>query len=215
MDVNEKILSILCLLENSNNEKIEFNEIDFVKFFKYLNLDMVEEYFRELDKNKILNLEIFAEDGFSADWLIEISNKKELIKELNNNICSLNQTIINKDNEINKLKKENEEILNFNPEKVTELISKTKNQVKKIKEEIKTNDLLEPISGVLTELELYTNSVDEVNKIYKDVFQNIIIPIKMEGKESKRVTILWTFIGAIVGAIISIVTSIILPLIHS
>lgn len=75
--------------------------------------------------------------------------------------------------------------------------------------------MLKPISGALTELELYINSVDEVNKIYKDVFQNIIIPIKMEGEKSKKVTIIWTLIGAIVGAIISILSSIILPLIHS
>ena len=108
----------------------------------------------------------------------------------NNCILELNQRIT--------------EILTFDPKKLSTEIKSTENIIKLTKEQIKSNPILNSLSAQLSQIEMHFNSLSLVANNYEEIYKNIILPVKEEGKSGIRQTVKWAIISIIASTLISV-----------
>lgn len=162
-----------------------------------------EDYFLELNDKGILNYEEIGEEGFSPIKMCSLLPDtnlylKQLLHELEigekedkNSIINLNQRIT--------------EILTFDPNKLSAEIKSTENIIKQTKEQINANPILKSLSTPLDQIELHFNSLSLVADNYEQIYKNIILPVKEEGRSGIRQTVRWAIISIIASTLISVV----------
>lgn len=210
MNIYEEIYLISNLIKAAQiNGKVDLTNPSIHQSL-FLNSTTIinEDYFFNLDKNGIIDYEEVGEDGFTP---IIICNIK---KETNDYLKKL---ILNNELENNKLNDEIEnlqsrisDILTFNPDKLSNEIYGSKKSIENIKIQIANNQILNPLSSQLDEIEKNLNSILIVSERYEEVYKNIILPVKSEGAEGVRQTVKWAIISIILSSIISTIITLII-----
>ena len=209
-DVDFIINTIIGILKHQEKGKLEFGESSFHDIFdKNQDILKTEEYVRELNEKRIIDFWLYADDGFEAEWTIEILNMKELVTCLDEAISKKNSEIKDRDEKIQSLINEKNEILSYDPEAVKESISNAQKNINTIKSTIAETDLLSSLMPTIEQTEKYISSVSEVNNDYVNVYKNIILPLKKESESGVNATVKWAIIGIIASTVVSIVLNII------
>lgn len=209
-DVDFIINTIIGILKHQEKGKLEFGESSFHDIFdKNQDILKTEEYARELNGKRIIDFWLYADDGFEAEWTIEILNMKELVTCLDEAISKKNSEIKDRDEKIQSLINEKNEILSYDPEAVKESISNAQKNINTIKSTIAETDLLSSLMPTIEQTEKYISSVSEVNNDYVNVYKNIILPLKKESESGVNATVKWAIIGIIASTVVSIVLNII------
>ena len=95
------------------------------------------------------------------------------------------------------------EILTFNPSKLSTEIKGTKEMIIETKRQIKSNPILDSLSQPLDKIQIHFDSISKVANNYEEIYKNIILPIKEEGKQGVKQTVKWAIISVILSSIIS------------
>ncbi len=194
------IANLLNAADQKNN--VDFSNKDIWKsFFLSEDTKIHEDYFLELNEKGIIDYEEIGEDGFAPIIMCSVKNEtREYLKKLI--IFQQIQTQKSTD-EINDLNKRIEEILTFNPNKLSSEISKSKYDLERLKEQLSTNPLFNSLKPQIDEIEKNLISVDKVATNYEDVYKNIILPVKKEGESGVKQTVKWAIISIVISSIIS------------
>jgi hypothetical protein len=112
-----------------------------------------------------------------------------------------------KNTEIENLNKRIVEILTFDPNKLSAEIKSTQSIIESTKSQIESNPILNSLATPLSQIEIHFNSLSKVANNYEDVYKNIILPVREEGKSGVRQTVKWAIIGIIASTILSALIS--------
>lgn len=173
----------------------------------FLNTDTVfnEDLFFDLDKKGIIQYEEIGDEGFRPIKICQIKKGiQEYLKKLLNDLEKVERS---KDSEITQLNKRIFEILSFDPNKLSQEIMHTQSIIENTKTQINSNPVLNSLAEPLSKIELHFKSLSKVANNYEDVYKNIILPVKEEGKSGVRQTVRWAIIGIIASTILSALIS--------
>jgi hypothetical protein len=73
---------VLFSLIKSNEETIKFTETNYKSIFHDLNLDAVRNYLIALSQRGLIKFEVYANDGYAAEFTISNINRKKIEEEL-------------------------------------------------------------------------------------------------------------------------------------
>lgn len=210
---NEDLIinTISCIIKHQEEGELALTDNTFHDVFpQSQNIHDTEQFLRELSKRNVIELLIFAEDGFDPDWSLKILDMKALVSYLENAIINKNNEIKSKDDVIQSLIKEKNEILSYDPDSIKESVCKAQEKIKTIKEAIADNELLNSLLPTINQTEEYINSVSEINNNYVSIYKNIILPVKKEGESGVKATVKWAKISIVISAVITTAISIII-----
>lgn len=195
------ILATILLKVNDQGE-LRFHEDETLDIFGTdTDLCLVMNYLKHLSSQDILHFESYYEFGGSGlagmHYTIKI-NSRTRDYFLGNIFPSIPQQIEN-------LKAERELLLTFDPDKLSNEITETKNGIQDIENQVATNKVLSSLNNPLKELLDYVNRIERVTNIYSDIFLHIIKPIQRESKAGIRATAIWAIISILITMIISLI----------
>lgn len=207
MTNHEEIYLISQLLSKSEKDGyVELNnEIDFKDYFLNENTKIHEDYFYELNQKGILKYEQILVDDAKVDTYCYVTTNTSLyLKDFINKTVEEDkrnkQDIAILNNRIN-------EILTFNPQRLSNEIKSIEGTIIKTKEQLNSNPILQPLATQLDKIEEHFKSLSVVANNYEEVYKNIILPVKEEGKSGVRQTVKWAIISIIVSTIFSMLIS--------
>jgi len=167
------------------------------------NTKIQEDYFLNLNKKGFLNYEEIGDDGFKPIVICSINpNTKTYFKQLITEIQICDSL---KQSQIDLLNKRIHEILTFDLNRLSKEIQSTEKIIKETKDQISSNPILHALSKQLNEIEIHFNSLSKVANNYEEIYKNIILPVKEEGKSGIRQTVKWAIISIAISTIISII----------
>ncbi len=203
----EEIYFIGSLLAIAKTDQfVELNEQDNLKkLFLSKDTQIHEDYLFTLNDKGILYYEEIGEEGFKP--IIMCSVKPETTEYLKHLLIDMEKSNSKDRKEIEELNKRITEILTFNPQKLSDEIKLTENIIYKTKEQLKGNPILEPLQVQLEQVELHFNSLRRAAFHYEDVYKNIILPVREEGKLGVRQTVRWAIISIVISTLFSLVIS--------
>ncbi len=207
MNKYEEIFFISNLLSQAKGDKsVELNEANNWKSL-YLNDEtkVQEDYLFRLNDMGVLHYEEIGEDGFKP--LVICSLKPETTDYLKKLLIEVEQNTSVDRKEIEALNKRITEILTFDPQKLSNEIKATENIISNTKEQLKTSPLLQPLMTQLNQIELHFKSLSQVANSYEEVYKNIILPVREEGKSGVRQTVKWAIISIIASTFLSLAVS--------
>lgn len=203
MKLNEEIYLIAMLIKAADAKgDIDLNK-DEVWSSLYLTGDtqISEDYFFRLDERKILTYEEVGDEGFAPIRICHISASTYVyFKTL------LVQTSTEKDalsKSVQQLNTRIQEILTFDPNRFSKQIIATQTTIDELKKKISSNDILKSLSKPLTEIEKHFQDLRQVSDNYEQIYKNIILPVKEEGRSGVRQTVKWAIISIVVSTILS------------
>lgn len=203
MNIHEEIFLIANLINASDSEgnvDIE-NENIWKSLLLSVDTKIHHDYFFELDNKGIIYYEEIGEESFPIIILCSIKNEtKEYFKQL---IIQQQDQKIELKKEIENLSTRINEILTFDPNKLSNEIKKSQTNIDSIKNQIISNPLLRPLEPQLEEIDKNLKSVIKVTEDYEEVYKNIILPVKKEGEAGIKQTVKWAIISIIISSIIS------------
>ena len=202
----EEIYLISALLSKAKTDKsVDLNDSNvWEHLFLYKETRFHEDYFLELNDKGFLDYEEIGEDGFKPILICSIkSNTETYLKQLINDLRK-SDAEIQQENEY--LKGRINEILTFNPDKLSSEIETTESIIQQTREQINSNPVLQSLSTQLDQIEIHFNSLSKVANNYLDIYKNIILPVKEEGKSGVRQTVKWAVISIIVSTILSVIS---------
>lgn len=164
-----------------------------------------EDFLIELDAKGILNYEEIGEDGFKP--IIMCSIKPETARYLNKIITEVETENSADKKEIDALNRRINEILTFDPKRLSDEINSTETIISQTREQLKLNPVLSPLMLHLKQIEIHFKSLSKVAHNYEEVYKNIILPVREEGKSGVRQTVRWAIISIIVSTLISLIIS--------
>ncbi len=164
-----------------------------------------EDYFYKLDEQGVLDYEEIGEDGFKP--IVMCSIKPETSQYLKQLVTSVTNEASEKQMEIEKLNTRITEILTFNPEKLSDEIRSTENIILQTRQQLSLNPVLQPLIAQLDQIEVHFKSLSKVANNYEEVYKNIILPVREEGKSGVRQTVRWAIISIIISTLLSVLFS--------
>ncbi len=173
----------------------------------YLNKEtkIREDYLFDLSDREIIVFEAIGDEGIKPTYLCYVKPETtEYLKKLITEIETENRS---DKKEIDLLNKRIAEILTFNPKKLSDEINSTASIISQTKEQLKSNPVLQPLTLQLNEIELHFKSLSAVAHNYEDVYKNIILPVREEGKSGVRQTVRWAIISIIASTLLSLLIS--------
>ena len=203
---NEDVATEWDLQYNSSTCEI------FLKIIRELYESKDDEY-----NNKVANfnelvqkLHGFAYAGTShgVPVYVSINDSKKLADNLISQIENKDNIIHNLTGQISELHKELDYILSFSPTQIESEVSKLSQDICSIKKTISNNDLLKSLLPTLTELENYSKDIAKINKSYREIYLNILQPIKDDSKKSIKTTVRWAIIGIVITTVVSLLITI-------
>lgn len=203
MDKFEEIYLISSLISNSKLDSSVDLENDRIWKTLFLNdnTKFSEDILYELNKKGAIDYGEIGEDGFRPIRICSIrANTIEYQKTLINEVSD---TLNKKNCEIAHLNIRITDILTFNPQKLSSEIKSTKAVINATKMQIEANPILNSLSKPLSEIESHFLSLSKVANNYEEVYKNIILPLKEEGKSGIRQTVKWAIIGIVASTILS------------
>lgn len=203
----EEIYFISNLLSKAKgNNSVELNEeADWEGLFLTEKTTVHEDYLFELNHKGILDYEEIGEEGFKP--IIICSTKPQTRDYLKQLLLEIESSQLEDRKEIERLSKRITEILAFDSKRLSDEISTTESIILKTKEQLKSSPLLQPLTLQLDQIEMHFKSLSKVANNYEDVYKNIILPVKEEGKSGVRQTVKWAIISIILSALLSVVIS--------
>lgn len=203
----EEIYFISTLLSKADNEKsVDLNKPENWKdLFLTEGTKFHEDYLFELNEKGILNYEEIGEEGFKP--IIICSLKPETITYLKEIIREIETENSDDKKEIIRLSNRITEILTFDPKKLSDEINSTEVIIAQTKEQLKSNPVLQPLTLQLNQIEAHFKSLSKVAYNYEDVYKNIILPVKEEGKSGVRQTVKWAIISIFISTLLSVLIS--------
>lgn len=203
----EEVYVICQLLAKAKTDSsVELNSDEEWKDL-YLNKEtkIREDYLFDLYDKEIIVFEAIGDEGFKPIYLCYVKPETtEYLKKLITEIETENQS---DKKEIDVLNKRIVEILTFNPKKLSDEINSTASIISQTKEQLKSNPVLQPLTLQLNEIELHFKSLSAVAHNYEDVYKNIILPVREEGKSGVRQTVRWAIISIIASTLLSLLIS--------
>lgn len=203
----EEIYLISNLLSKAKADKsVELNNSDDWKSLLLTEkTEIHEDYLLVLDSKGILNYEEIGEDGFKPIITCSIkAETEEFLKKLINKIENENSA---DRKEIESLNKRISEILTFDPKRLYDEINSTEAIILKTKEQLKSNPILQPLTLQLDQIEIHFKSLSKVAHNYEEVYKNIILPVREEGKSGVRQTVKWAILSIIISTLLSVIIS--------
>lgn len=88
--------------------------------------------------------------------------------------------------------------------KLLKEIKGTDDIIKNTKEQIESDPILESLLEPLKNIEKHFYSLSNVANNYEDVYKNIILPVKEEGKKGVRQTVKWAIISILLATLLSV-----------
>lgn len=162
---------------------------------------------KDLGEKNVIDWMAFAHDDYMApDFVFEFNRKTfefirlELLDKFYGERAQLLKTI-------NELENKLDLIYGFNPEKINDDIKKANERATELLTTIKNNEMLASLEKQVSEYTNYLNKIHGINKIYNDVYLNIVKPVKDEGKKGVKATALWAVVSIIIATIVSIAIS--------
>lgn len=161
------------------------------------------DYLFELNDKGILDYEEIGEEGFKPILMCSIKTEttnylKKLISEIENENSTNKKEIV-------LLNKRIIEILTFDPKRLSDDINSTESIISKTKEQLKSNPILQPLTIQLEQIESHFKSLSKVAHNYEEVYKNIILPVREEGKAGVRQTVKWAIISIIFSTLLSVI----------
>lgn len=203
----EEIYFVGNLLSKAKDDNsVELNETaDWQGLFLTDKTSVHEDYLLELNDKGVLYYEEIGEDGFRPIVMCSISNHtREYLREL---ILNVQNDHWEAEREIEILNKRITEILTFDPKRLSEEINSTESIILKTKEQLNSNPVLQPLIPQLDQIEMHFKSLSKVAHNYEEVYKNIILPVKEEGKTGVRQTVKWAIISIILSTLLSVIIS--------
>jgi len=205
MNKYEEIYFISNLLSIAKIDKsVELNEPENWKVLFLNNETKIhEDYLFQLDDQGILYYEEVGEDGFRP--IIMCSVKSETNDYLKKLLTDLELSNVTDREKIEILKKRIIEILTFDPQRLSNEIKSTEYIISKTKQQLASDPILQPLREQLNQIEFYFKSLSKVANNYEEVYKNIILPVREEGKSGIRQTVKWAIISIILSTLISLI----------
>lgn len=203
----EEIYFISTLLSKADTDKsVDLSEQDnWRDLFLTEDTKVHEDYLLELNDKGILNYEEIGEEGFKP--IIMCAVKSETVSHLKRIISEIEIESSNDKKEIARLNNRIIEILTFDPKKLSDEISSTEIIIAQTKEQLKSNPVLQPLTLQLNQIETHFKSLSKVALNYEEVYKNIILPVKEEGKLGVRQTVKWAIISVVISTLLSVLLS--------
>jgi hypothetical protein len=188
------LISSLLSLANPDNSIDLNNEDIWNSLFLNEDTNIHEDYFFELNAKGFLYYEELGDDGFAPIRICSIipNNTKKYLKNI---IYGLEASNAHQQQQVDLLNKRINEILTFDPNKLSSEIQTTENIIRDTQHQINSNPILQPLSVPLDKIALHFNSLRKVADNYEEVYKNIILPVKEEGKSGIRQTVRWAIIS--------------------
>ncbi|MEO6687002.1 MAG: hypothetical protein ABIN24_13605 [Dyadobacter sp.] len=201
----EEIFFISNLLSKAtDNQFIELNKPENWESLLLTNETKVhEDYLFELDRKGILNYGEFGDEGFKPIIICSLKPEttyylKELLAEIETENTTCKKEIVSLNNRIT-------EILTFDPKRLSDEINSTEIIISETREQLKSNLILHPLILQLNQIETHFKSLSKVAHNYEDVYKNIILPVREEGKSGVRQTVRWAIISIIASTLLSVI----------
>ena len=210
MNKYEEVFLISQLISKAGKDNsVELNSAeDWKDLFLKVETRLNEDYLYELDEKGILYFEEVGEDGFKP--IIMCSVQPETLDYLRKLLHEMEENNNNKKRQIEELNKRITEILTFNPKKLSEEINSTGIVITKTRDQLKSNPILQPLNTQLDQIETHFKSLSSVAQNYEEVYKNIILPVKEEGKNGVRQTVKWAVISILLSTILSVIISLVM-----
>lgn len=203
----EEIYFITKLLSKAKDDKsVELsNEEDWKSLYLSPETKISEDYLFYLDAEGILDYEEIGEEGFKPIIMCFVNAKtteylKKILGKLETESSADKKEIVMLNNRIT-------DILTFDPKRLSDQINSTESIISVTREQLQSNPILQPLILQLEQIETHFKSLSKVAHNYEDVYKNIILPVKEEGKSGVRQTVKWAIISVIVSTILSVVIS--------
>lgn len=197
------LATILTLADKDGN--FNFQENDLTDLF---GLDLggleIEAFLHDLSSQEIISFTCGGEDGFAANFWGTISDKTREYY-LTAGFADLFKMKEVLKAEIEALKKEKEEILSFDIDRMSNEISKARIQANKVYGGIKEDEMLNSLQKPLENFISYLDEINNINESYLKIYKNIIKPIQKEGQRGIKTTVKWAVLTIIVSTIISLI----------
>lgn len=204
MNKYEEIFYLSNLISIADDDKT----VDFTKPKNLINSYLIdttkvsEDYLINLDDQGILYYEEIGEDGFEPIIMCSLTDKNQpYLKEL---LLNLSKQEVEKNKKIVELNKRISEILTFSPQKLANEIKSTEEVINKTRNQIESNNVLNSLTPHLDKIETHFKSLSKVANNYEDIYKNIILPIKEEGRIGVKQTVKWAIISIIGSTLISV-----------
>lgn len=207
MDKYEEIFFISAILSKANSDNsVPLNDLeDWKDLLLSDRTKVLEDYLFKLNEEGILNYEEIGDEGFKP--IIICSVKPETIGYLKKLIIEIEIHNSSYLRDMVLLNKRITDILTFNPNRLSEEINSTEKIISQTKEQLKSNPILQPLSLQLEQIEIHFNSLSKIANNYEDIYKNIILPVREEGKAGVRQTVKWAIISIIASTIFSLIIS--------
>lgn len=207
MSKYEEVFFVSALLRNAS----ESGEVDlsnkkvWQSLFYSEDTRLGEDYLYSLNSKGVLYYEEVGEEGFTPIMICSVNEGtvaylKSLIKEVEledadkqNKIVALNKRIV--------------EILSFDPGKLSSDIKSTESTIYQARKQLDNNPVLRPLVEQLDQIEMHFKSLSSVANNYEEIYKNIILPVKEEGKSGVRETVKWAIISIVLSTFLSVVIS--------
>jgi len=206
---NLQAARILAAFINYANEKA-FVEERLQEMFDYLkpyfpNVNVLDSYLYELSEQGSIYYEETGEDGFRPFFLAGYT--KKTAEHLLTHLDAIATTFAEKDGSRAVLEERLQDILTFDPDRLTNDILSANAQLKDARKAAEENNLLKPLLPQIQTIEKHLRGVSAVAEQYEEVYKNIIRPVQLEGKEGVKATVRWAVLSIIVSTAISLVIS--------
>lgn len=202
----EEIFFISNLLSKAteDDKSVDLNEIEnWESLFLNNETKINKNYLFHLNEIGVLYYEEIGDEGFKPIIICSVKPEtKEYFKKL---VIELEKNTSKDQKEIKTLNKRITEILTFDPQKLSNDIKSTEGIISATKEQLNSNPILHPLTEQLNQIELHFKSLSKVANNYEEVYKNIILPVREEGKSGVRQTVKWAIISIIISTFISLV----------
>ncbi|WP_342089296.1 hypothetical protein [Dyadobacter sp. OTU695] len=201
----EEIFFIANLLvEAKADGSVDLNEAAVWKSLYLTDKTVVhEDYLFQLNDKGLLYYDEFGEDGFKPIVMCStVPQTRDYLKHL---ILEIEYNGTCDRNEIERLDKRITDILTFNPKKLSDELKATESVIAATKEQLRSSSLLQPMIPQLNQIEEHFKSLNKVARNYEEVYKNIILPVKEEGKLGVRQTVRWAILSIIISTLFSII----------
>jgi len=187
-------------------------------------LKIIQEFYesKEAEYNNIVvnfnefvqRLHVLAYNGSSHGVPVHVSinNSKKLIDDTISIMETKDNRIHELTKQISELQAELDYIQSFSPNKIESDLSKLDQDICSIKKTISNNTLLNSLLPTLTELENYLNDIAKINKSYREIYLNILQPIKNDSNKGIKTTVRWAIISIIITTAVSLLFTILVNL---
>ena len=154
----------------------------------------------------------YADSDHRVPVHVSINDSNKLVNDITSKMKVKEDIIHDLTEKASELQKELDYILSFSPTQIENDLSKLNRDICSIKKTINNNDILKSLLPTLTELDDYSKDIAKINKSYREIYLNILQPIKHDSKKSIKTTVRWAIISIVITTAVSLLITILVKL---